>query len=140
MDTRIVIITSIVAVFLAVVTASPGVQSKTPLYTIRMEQASSNMHFLPTEVNEITYTTTQGYTLTCDIPTWKSNSTEPGSTYWVTHDCTCWGTMHCTCWLTVDCTCWHTLNCTCWDTGYCTCSPFTCWYFSCFDFSCWISC
>lgn len=35
----------------------------TPLYTLRMEQASSNMHFLPTTVNEFTYNAEKEFTL-----------------------------------------------------------------------------
>ncbi|MBU7028515.1 MAG: hypothetical protein HXS48_16395 [Theionarchaea archaeon] len=41
--------------------------SSTPLYTVRMEQASSSMRFLPTERNKFTYTTEKGYMLTCDV-------------------------------------------------------------------------
>lgn len=35
----------------------------TPLYRIRMEQASSEMHFLPTEANTFTYTAEKGCSL-----------------------------------------------------------------------------
>lgn len=35
----------------------------TPLYTARMEQASSEMRFLPTTMNTFTYITREGYTL-----------------------------------------------------------------------------
>lgn len=39
----------------------------TPLYTVRMEQASNKMHFLPAAVNHFTYTTEKGNTLNCDV-------------------------------------------------------------------------
>jgi len=50
------------ATFLALncVTANPRT-SYTPLYTFRIEQASSEMNFLPTTVNEISYDATNGY-------------------------------------------------------------------------------
>jgi hypothetical protein len=37
--------------------------SHTPLYTVRMEQQSSGMHFLPTEMNSPTYTSEPGFDL-----------------------------------------------------------------------------
>jgi hypothetical protein len=55
---------SMVVAFLAMtcITASSGT-SNTPLYTFRMEQASSGMSFLSTTVNEFSYNTRDGYTL-----------------------------------------------------------------------------
>ena len=52
------------AVFLAVaaVTAKISTQS-TPLYTVRMEQISSRMNFLPTAANGFTYIAEEGYNL-----------------------------------------------------------------------------
>lgn len=41
--------------------------SHTPLYMIRMEQASSKMSFLPTEMNRFTYAAEKGYTLNYGI-------------------------------------------------------------------------
>jgi hypothetical protein len=35
----------------------------TPLYRVRMEQASSEMNFLPTDMSTFTYTAEKGYTL-----------------------------------------------------------------------------
>lgn len=46
----------------AAVTAYSPV-SHTPLYTARMEQQSSGMHFLPTEMNDLTYTSEPGFEL-----------------------------------------------------------------------------
>ena len=40
-----------------------------PLYTLRMEQVSSEMNFLPTEMNSFTYTAENGYNLNCVAPT-----------------------------------------------------------------------
>ena len=66
MDKKMVAAAVGVAVVLcavAVVTASPRISSNTPLYTMRMEQASNKMHFLPTEKNNFTYTIERGYNL-----------------------------------------------------------------------------
>ncbi len=85
----------------------------TPLYTVRMEQASSNMNFLPTEVNSFTYITGNGYTLNHDVvgscgatPLWTSPYTE----------CTC----VVSCWETCPC------NPTCLPTCPETCNQPTC--------------
>ncbi len=40
-----------------------GWESNTPLYTLRMEQQSSKLNFLPTEMNEFTYVAQAGYSL-----------------------------------------------------------------------------
>ena len=47
------------------VTASPWILN-TPLYTVRMEQASSRMNFLPYEKNGFVYTAEEGYILNYD--------------------------------------------------------------------------
>ena len=51
---------------LTAVTAYPP--SHTPLFTVRMEQVSSEMKFLPTAVEEFVYTAEQGYELDFDAP------------------------------------------------------------------------
>jgi hypothetical protein len=56
----------IVSLTIAVAAANSPAFS-TPLYTVRMEQASSQMSFLPTEMNNFTYTTEKGYTVNYDI-------------------------------------------------------------------------
>ena len=38
----------------------------TPLLTVRMEEASSEMNFLPYGVNSFTYAAEKGYTITCN--------------------------------------------------------------------------
>lgn len=59
---------SVVAVALAVTAATAGAWAiHTPLYTIRMEQASNKMNFLPTERNAFTYATEKGYTLNYNL-------------------------------------------------------------------------
>ena len=57
----------IVIVSLAVAVTATSLGSNTPLYTVRMEQASSKMNFLPTEMNEFTYTAEKGYTIDYDL-------------------------------------------------------------------------
>ena len=47
------------------VAASPKREVNAPLYTFRMEQASSNMNFLPTAMNGFEYITEKGYVLDC---------------------------------------------------------------------------
>ena len=101
MGKKMVAILCIVGVFLAAsVTATQRYQSDTPLYIARMEQASSKMHFLPAAVNEITYTTTKGYTLDYDIPEMKGNDTEAHPIHW---DSNCWSCS--TCWLSCGGSC-----------------------------------
>lgn len=68
MERKMLIIVCIVAVSLAAsVAAHPRYQSDTPLYTIRMEQASSEMNFLPTQMTTFTYNAEKGYELSYDI-------------------------------------------------------------------------
>lgn len=123
MGKKMVAILCIVGVFLAAsVTATQRYQSDTPLYIARMEQASSKMHFLPAAVNEITYTTTKGYTLDYDIPEMKGNDTDAHPIHW---DDT-WYTCD-SCWLSCfrSCSKWtcDSCNVTCVDTFQSTCSP-----------------
>lgn len=69
MDRKISLaVTSVAAVLLVAttVTASPS-RTNTPLFTFRMEQSSSKMSFLPTELNTFAYTTENGYRLNYDI-------------------------------------------------------------------------
>lgn len=59
-----ILVASAVLVFLTVAcVASSSWVSITPLYTYRMEQVSSRMNFLPTEVNTFAYTAENKYTL-----------------------------------------------------------------------------
>ena len=57
-----VVSTAVVVLAVTCVTASHQTLN-TPLYTFRIEQASSEMNFLPTAVSEFTYNTRDGYTV-----------------------------------------------------------------------------
>ena len=139
MDIKIAIAACAVLGFCAVaaVTANPQVKSNTPLYTYRMEQASSGMSFLPTEKNDFTYTTEPGYTLDYTV-TLTAGSSTPQTT--VPMQNTQWITCE-TCGFTCD-TCINTCQtcyCTCWDTCRCTCQGITCDFITC-DFTCIFTC
>jgi hypothetical protein len=114
----------LVAALLAVasVAASSGVEPNTPLYTLRMEQASSEMKFLPTGRNTFVYTSEKGCTLNYNIS--GGNFAEPLSS---TLEYTCRDTCQYTCYVDQN-TCANT----CWDT--CD-SQWTCWY-TCFQYTC----
>ena len=106
----------------AAVTASPRM-SNTPLYTVRMEQASSNMHFLPTTVNDFTYTAENKYTLHYDIfldghmdMVRDVPDTESTCYGWTCFQ-TCTSTCPYTCY-TCPNTCQHTCQITCWAGCY----------------------
>lgn len=94
----------IVLVGIACVGASPS-PSDTPLYTVRMEQVSSAMHFLPTAVNGFVYNTESGYTLDHGlnyITVTPATPTYIGPTCDYTCAYTCEGHTHfgLTCWYT----------------------------------------
>ena len=133
--------------FLAVtaVTAS-GQTSSTPLYTFRMEQASSEMSFLPTERNTFLYIAEKGHTVTYDV-TGCCNAVPliTGGAYTCgTCGRTCPNTCYSTCVSTCSSTCvstcpetcvntCHTCVSTCSSTCVSTCSstcvstcPYTC--------------
>ncbi|MGC1122158.1 MAG: hypothetical protein WBA22_13800 [Candidatus Methanofastidiosia archaeon] len=57
---------ALLSLMVTVVTASSSI-SYTPLYSLRMEQVSSEKSFLPTSINTFTYTAEKGYTLNYDI-------------------------------------------------------------------------
>lgn len=125
-----VVSVSIMSLALACVTASPPT-SNTPLYTFRMEQASSESNFLPTAANEFTYNTKNGYTLSWGFVTdgsfpyngsggvfelgypsldwWDTCNKYQGTCYGLTCDirtcvCTChYGIL---CWESMDGFCW----------------------------------
>lgn len=103
----VVVSAAIVSLVVACVSASS--LPNTPLYTLRMEQTSSKMNFLPTAMNEFTYTAEAGYTLGCDV------SGGRGAILRGT-DATCHPTCS-TCPLTCDETCPDTCENTC---------PYTC--------------
>jgi len=100
---------------LAVACAAASSQTfNTPLYTLRMERASSKMNFLPTAQNAFTYTTENGYMLNynvsgecCGVISSRTN-------------------INPTCWPE---TCFETCPWTCFE----TCPPYTCDETSCQD-------
>jgi hypothetical protein len=113
---------------MTVVTASS--QEDTPLYTMRMEQASSEMHFLPSAVSEFTYTAEPGvvfsYAVTgyCGEPFYFTES-PCEVTIGATCDSTCWPSCGYTCGSTCGFTC-NTCIATCGFTCNPTCDAITC--------------
>ncbi|MBU7029879.1 MAG: hypothetical protein HXS48_23290 [Theionarchaea archaeon] len=128
---------SVVAVACVVVLATASsLLADTPLYTLRMEQASSEMNFLPTEMNGFTYTAENGYTLNHEVSGYCSSAAlldtgvwtcEPNTHEWTCKTCdtclTCDTCFHCETQNTCD-TC-DTCTYTCASTCKATC-PFTC--------------
>lgn len=116
---------AVVSLAVIAVTAYPRT-SATPLYVMRMEQASSKMNFLPTEMNPFTYTTEKGCVLNCDVATRYCSGARPCDT---TPGDTCEPTcLKMTCY-----TCELSCYLSCWETcviGTCepTCNSFTCQY------------
>lgn len=114
---------SLVAVSLIVSFATAdGLMAHTPLYSLRMEQQSSQMNFLPTAVNSFVYATQHGYTLTCC-------ARACGGVIPLGTDATCFHTCLGSCPVTCE-TCQGTCGSTCSSTCLSTCSstcPLTCW-------------
>lgn len=59
-------ISLLVTLFVATGVYASNMTFATPLFTLRMEQQSHEMNFLPTEINEFTYTAEMGHTLSYD--------------------------------------------------------------------------
>jgi hypothetical protein len=97
---------------ITVVTADSS--THTPLYTVRMEQASSKMNFLPIKQNTFTYSTEQGCFLNYDVTENGEPSPVPTG-----YPDTCW--PQCT---TIEATCEDTCPDTCYDTCPTGCSTF----------------
>ncbi len=91
----------------------------TPLYTFRMEQASSKMNFLPTIMNGFTYTTENGHTLNYDATGYCGMPLDVTSGK--TCEGTCQGQETCQGYNTCDLTCWSTCPNTCGSTCPLTC-------------------
>ena len=138
MEMKMLAILCIVVFIAASVTAHSPYQVNTPLYTVRMEQACSKMHFLPSEMNEITYTAHQKYTFDYTIPQMGGKDITAQCTMFSTVDCTC---FYYTCFF-YTCT-WPTCYYkTCiYDTCfYDTCFYETCYYETCNYYTCWPHC
>ncbi|MBU7045922.1 MAG: hypothetical protein HXS54_05750 [Theionarchaea archaeon] len=136
-----VIIVAVMLIAITSVTAN-SLAINTPLYALRMEQASSKMSFLPTERNIFTYTTENGFDLNysgtgeccgavspLDTGVWTCYySTCGGDTCYLTCPESCYGT--CTDPTCVTCqgqnTCWATCPSTCEDSCGGTCEGRTC--------------
>jgi hypothetical protein len=140
----------------AAVTGNPSMPN-TPLYTIRMEQASNAMSFLPKPVNQFTYVTEKKHDLNCNVAayhgkhplstgdTCPEDTCEPPTCPWTCYETcpntcnptcnspTCFNTCPNTC-MTCPATCPQTCEPTCKEeTCIKTCFP-TC------SFSCWFTC
>ncbi len=130
--TTSLVVISAAAVALVVIAATAGsLLADTPLYTLRMEQLSSEMHFLPTAVNGFDYNTENGYTMDHDVAAYSSplfGDTVFQKTCWgiTCTDPTCPETCPATCYLTCPNTCGNTCPATCPATCNPTCNDFTC--------------
>ncbi|MBU7045411.1 MAG: hypothetical protein HXS54_03160 [Theionarchaea archaeon] len=136
---QMIVISSVSAVLVvfAVTAVSADSASSTPLYTLRMEQASSRMNFLPTEINGFVYNTEKGSSITyCPDEGICGGDVEPFDTLGLTWCGTCWpycSTNEVTCEGTYTCE-WTCAHSTCpFATCYSTC-PVTC--YSCEGWTC----
>lgn len=111
---------ALLSLMVAVVTASSSM-SYTPLYTLRMEQVSSEKSFLPTSTSTFTYTAEKGYILNYDISEGCCGVTplimtfQPTCEFYNTCDTcsTCTYTCPITCRVTCRCSCQNTCPNTC---------------------------
>lgn len=119
---------SMAVAFLAVTAVTASSWTNTPLFTVRMEKASSKMNFLPTAVNGFTYTAEKGYNVKCNVTGYcgeelLGNCTDYDTTCEVTCPASCTGTCNtCQGMFTCDDTSCQptcpggTCSPTCWDT------------------------
>jgi len=117
----------VIVVLTVAFVASGSLAANTPLYTVRMEQASSKMNFLPTERSNFVYTTEEGCNLNCNAVGCCNGAKLLGTDY------TCYLTIPCvtcnggTCSYTCPYTCGNTCDDpTCPDTCPYTCDDYTC--------------
>ena len=118
-----IVASAVVACLGACVSASSS--CNTPLYTVRMEQVSSRMNFLPPGVNNFIYTAEKGYILTHDTGVVHALHTETTSELTCiipTCDFTCQNTCAQTSCQTTCYTCLETCPRTC-DTCTPMCEP-----------------
>lgn len=124
MDRKISLaVIGVVAVSCVVPFVTASSLTSTPLFTLRMEQMSSEKNFLPTEKNEFTYTSEKGFTLGYEISGY-SGGVNPLMTEGSTCNPTC-NVKTCITCLTCE-SCFHcvTVNPTCDDlTCQRTCNP-----------------
>lgn len=129
------VVSAIAVSCVIVVATASSLMADTPLYTLRMEQASSKMSFLATEMNGFTYTAENEYTLnqevsgccgsiTLDTGVWTCEPNTHEMSCKTCDSCiTCDTCFHCVTQDTCD-TC-DTCDYTCVNTCPATC-PFTC--------------
>ncbi len=135
---------TVVAVSLVVTfAAASSLMANTPLYTFRMEQASSEMNFLPTAVNGFTYTAENGYTVNCEGSRYSGDVIPFEPTYaWTCIFSTCRNTCETCPYTCDDPTCPNTCPVTCPETcdGW-TCDPTGC-QATCYtcERTCWDTC
>ncbi len=137
-------VVSIVVAFCAITYVTASSFAATPLYTVRMEQASSKMNFLPTTVNEFTYTAENGYTVNYAVAGYCGGIIPLISggvnTCETCDDPTCWNTCPDTCEPTCPNTCMGVTCSTCMQPTCETCEstcPYTC---STCTSTCWNTC
>lgn len=131
----LIALTSAVLASLVITAAASSSVLYTPLYTSRMEQQSSEMHFLPTSMSVLAYTTEKGCIVNYNFVGGCCNSVEPFVDTAVTCDDP---TCPATCKTCQTChTCPNTCN-TCPATCPSTC-PLTCWP-ECWPTFAWPSC
>jgi len=119
-----VVIGMAVLIFLASAAMASQQVTDTPLYTYRIEQASSKMNFLVTERNVYSYTTESGYELNygtirgwgfiCRIDDETSKGKvcqdfdiNPPGLLLPPETCVGWGCTMDTCWIYVNCICFE---------------------------------
>ena len=139
----IFVVMSVILAALAVTVTASALAGHTPLYTVRMEQASNKMHFLPTEMNGFTYTTEKGCTLECTVVRKYSDVTPLATLPYATMCITCEpDTCEATCGTCAGWTCDQT-SCqqtcyTCEGQGH-TCDQTSC-QSTCSGNTCWSTC
>ncbi|MBU7016580.1 MAG: hypothetical protein HXS44_03660 [Theionarchaea archaeon] len=87
----IVVVNAVVLLLAVNAIVAHGRTANTPLYTVRMEQVSSKMNFLPKAVNGFNYTTEKGYSMNYELPR-KSGDVVPFDTWeqpWTCYYSTC---------------------------------------------------
>ena len=142
MKSKMLLVASSVAiVLLAAVAVTASSSISTPLYTMRMEQVSSKMGFLPTQMNGFVYSAENGSIVNYNVltscfaaPLAPTNG--GGETCWPqcdtsqptcsTCDETCSNTCPATCPYTCPNTCISTCQATCVTCIWPTCDYFTC--------------
>lgn len=131
-------VSSVVALScVVVIAAASSLMADTPLYTLRMEQTSSKMNFLPTAVRGFTYTAENRYTLNHEVSGYCTGAAPLDTGVWTcepnTHELscktcdtclTCESCFHCDTQQATCDTC-DTCEYTCWNTCPATC-PLTC--------------